>query len=154
MKFSFDYSNELSDALKKYETEIPKNWVIYSYDDINKCDSLKPLEAKQLLIFRQMFELSNCAAKVTGAYIEVSIDEVEVVGQIILQCTDYYMTKDEDDISREALMFALKHSDSVIIRNIDEKVEFNVINSDKQLTFKKCCDIMQKKRRQLKLCLR
>ena len=127
MKYSFDYSNELSDALKKFKTENQKNWVTYSCDDINKCDSLKPLDSKKLLLFRQMFELINCAAKVTGAYIEVSIDEVEVVGQIILQCTDYYMITDEDDISREALMFALKHSDSVIIRNIDGKVIFDVM---------------------------
>ena len=142
MKYSFDYSNELSDALKKFETEIPPRWVTFSCDNINKYDSLKPLDPSKLLLFRQMFELMKCAAKVTCAYIEVSIDEVDVVGQIILQCTDYYMITDEDDISRKALMFALKHSDSVIIRNIDEKVEFNVINSDKQLTFKKCCDIM------------
>jgi hypothetical protein len=74
-----------------------------------------------------MFELMNCAAKVTGAYIEVSIDEVEVVGQIILQCTDFYMMTDEDDISRKALMFALIHSDSVIIRNIDGKVVFDIM---------------------------
>lgn len=127
MKFSFDYSNELSDALKKFETEIPQNWVNCSCDDINKCDLLKLLDPRKLLLFRQMFELMNCAAKVTGAYIEVSIDEVEVVGQIILQCTDFYLMSDEDDISRKALMFALIHSDSVIIRNIDVKVVFDIM---------------------------
>lgn len=127
MKCSFDYSNELRDALKKFETEIHNNWGTYLCNDIKKHDSLKSLDPRKIMLFHQMFELMNCAAKVTGAYIEVSIDEVEVVGQIILQCTDFYMMTDEDDISRKALMFALIHSDSVIIRNIDGKVVFDIM---------------------------
>lgn len=133
MKYSFDYSNELSDALIKFETEIPSKLVTSSYDDINKYDSLESLDSRKIMLFHQMFELMNCAAKVTGAYIEVSIDEVDIVGQIILRCTDYYMITDEDDISRKALMFALKHSDSVIIRNIDGKVVFDAMLKLKQI---------------------
>lgn len=127
MKYYFDYSNELNNALDVFDDEIPKDYVGSVLYDINKNSTSKLFDLRKLELFHKMFELMNCAAKVTGASIEVSINENELVGQIILKCTDYYMMTAEDDIPRRAIMFALRHSDSVVIRNIKDKVVFDIM---------------------------
>ena len=81
-------------------------------------------------MFDEMFKLLNCAAKVRGAIIDVSIDENELVGQIMLACTDYYIILDADDATRRALVFALEKA--AVIKAIQGKVVIDMTLSLKK----------------------
>lgn len=90
------------------------------------------LDNNKLKLFDEMFKLLNYAAKISGATIEVSIDENELVGQIMITCTDYYIILDSDDATRCALVFALEKADTAVIKAIDGKVVIDITVSLKK----------------------
>ena len=59
-------------------------------------------------------------------------DENELVGQIMLACTDYYIILDADDATRRALVFALEKADTAVIKAIQGKVVIDMTLSLKK----------------------
>ena len=67
----------------------------------------------------------NDAAKVNGGVIDVIVDESSLIGRIILVSPDFVILG--DDISKQALLFSLNHSDSMIVNTNAEKVLFDIM---------------------------
>lgn len=88
---------------------------------------------------RGVVEKAIATALPTGfsfhTFIEMSIDENELVGQIVLKCTEYYIILDSDDATRRALVFALEKADTAVIRNVGSKVVIDInVSLKKYLT--------------------
>ncbi len=132
MKYTFDYSGEFNESLKCFDTEEHERLMEHPLDFIDTKFQISVLDNEKLELFNDMFKLLNCAAKISGATIEMSIDENELVGQIILTCTEYYIILDGDDATRRALVFALEKADTAVIKNIDGKVVIDVKKSLKK----------------------
>lgn len=107
MKHTFDYSGEFNEAIQCFDAETHGRLMEPPLDLFDIKSKISILDNDKLKMFDEMFKLLNCAAKVRGAIIDVSIDENELVGQIMLACTDYYIILDADDATRRALVFAL-----------------------------------------------
>ncbi len=135
MKYTFDYSCEFNESLKCFDTGGHERLMKHPLDFIDTKFQISVLDNEKLELFNDMFKLLNCAAKISGATIEMSIDEKELVGQIVLKCTEYYIILDGDDATRRALVFALEKADTAVIRNVGNKVVIDMnVSLKKYLT--------------------
>lgn len=132
MKHTFDYSGEFNEAIQCFDTEPPRRFMGHPLDLFDIKSPISILDNDKLKLFDEMSKLLNYAAKINGATIDVSIDENELVGQIMLTCTDYYIILDADDATRRALVFALEKADTAVIKAIDGKVVIDMTVSLKK----------------------
>lgn len=132
MKHTFDYSGEFNEAIQCFDAETHGRLMEPPLDLFDIKSKISILDNDKLKMFDEMFKLLNCAAKVRGAIIDVSIDENELVGQIMLACTDYYIILDADDATRRALAFALEKADTAVIKAIQGKVVIDMTLSLKK----------------------
>ena len=132
MKHTFDYSGEFNEAIQCFDAETRGRLMEPPLDLFDIKSKISILDNDKLKMFDEMFKLLNCAAKVRGAIIDVSIDENELVGQIMLACTDYYIILDADDATRRALVFALEKADTAVIKAIQGKVVIDMTLSLKK----------------------
>lgn len=132
MKHTFDYSGEFNEAIQCFDTETHRRFMVHPLDLFDIKSPISILDNDKLKLFDEMFKLLNCVAKISGATIDVSIDENELVGQIMLTCTDYYIILDADDVTRRALVFALEKADTAVIKAIDGKVVIDMMLSLKK----------------------
>lgn len=125
MKYSFDYSNEFDQAMKFLEIPLEKKRETGSLE----CPAVskEALNPKKLDLFCELVHLMKTATKVNGGMIEVTIDETAQIGQIVVTGVGYYMFGDEKDISKAALLFALKQMDSMIVRSSDNHVVIDIM---------------------------
>lgn len=132
MKHTFDYSGEFNEAIQCFDTEPPRRFMEHPLDLFGIKFPISILDNDKLKLFDEMSKLLNYAAKINGATIDVSIDENELVGQIMLTCTDYYIILDADDATRRALVFTLEKADTAVIKAIDGKVVIDMTVSLKK----------------------
>ena len=132
MKHTFDYSGEFNEAIQCFDTETQGRFIEHPLDWFDIKSPISILDNNKLKLFDEMFKLLNNAEKISGATIEVSIDENELVGQIMITCTDYYIILDSDDATRCALVFALEKADTAVIKAIDGKVVIDITVSLKK----------------------
>ena len=132
MKYTFDYSGEFNEAIGLFNTDTNEIQVEYQFNWSDTKQQLPVLDIEKLKLFDKMFQLLNYAAKISGATIEVSIDENELVGQIVMKCVDYYIILDGDDGTRRALVFALEKADTAVIRSVGRKVVIDITVSLKK----------------------
>lgn len=126
MKRTFDYSNEFNEAMKHFESESSVEFTQCLFDLTNIKFQLPVLDINKVKLFNDMFRLLNSAAQVNGGAIDMFINEDDMIGQIILHGSDYCVILDDDDITRRALIFALKNADTVLITNADSNVIIDI----------------------------
>ena len=60
--------------------------------------------------------------RVHGATMDVLIDENQLVGKIRLKCAEFDIILGDEDVTRRALVFALKKADAAVIQSVEGKV--------------------------------
>lgn len=143
MKHTFNYSDEFNEAMKHFESESSVEFTQCLFDLTDIKFQLPVLDINKIKLFNDMFRLLNSAAKVNGGTIDIMINEDDMIGKIILRGSDYCVISDDDDITRRALIFALKNADTVLITNADKNVIIDIsLSFKKYLTNGDECDIM------------
>jgi hypothetical protein len=122
MRYTFDYSEELNRFVEFLDADLRSeriNTLDLSYKHAHLFSQDK------LELFCETANRMNDAAKVNGGVIDVIVDETTSTGRIILASADYVILG--DDISKQALLFALNHADSLIVNNNAGKVIFDIM---------------------------
>lgn len=122
MKYTFDYSGEFNESVKLFDTETDKIQIEYPFILADAKQQLPTLSVEKLKLFDEIFGLLNCAARVHGATMDVLIDENQLVGKIRLKCAEFDIILGDEDVTRRALVFALKKADAAVIQSVEGKV--------------------------------
>ncbi len=119
MKYTFDYSGEFNESIKLFDTETDEIQIEYPFI---LADAKQQLPILSVKLFDEIFGLLNCAARVHGATMDVLIDENQLVGKIRLKCAEFDIILGDEDVTRRALVFALKKADAAVIQSVEGKV--------------------------------
>ncbi len=119
MKYTFDYSGEFNESIKLFDTETDDIQIEYPFI---LADAKQQLPILSVKLFDEIFGLLNCAARVHGATMDVLIDENQLVGKIRLKCAEFDIILGDEDVTRRALVFALKKADAAVIQSVEGKV--------------------------------
>lgn len=122
MKYTFDYSGEFNESVKLFDTETDEIQIEYPFILADAKQQLPILSVEKLKLFDEIFGLLNCAARVHGATMDVLIDENQLVGKIRLKCAEFDIILGDEDVTRRALVFALKKADAAVIQSVEGKV--------------------------------
>lgn len=122
MKYTFDYSGEFNESVKLFDTETDEIQIEYPFILADAKQQLPTLSVEKLKLFDEIFGLLNCAARVHGATMDVLIDENQLVGKIRLKCAEFDIILGDEDVTRRALVFALKKADAAVIQSVEGKV--------------------------------
>lgn len=122
MKYTFDYSGEFNESIKLFDTETDEIQIEYPFILADAKQQLPILSVEKLKLFDEIFGLLNCAARVHGATMDVLIDENQLVGKIRLKCAEFDIILGDEDVTRRALVFALKKADAAVIQSVEGKV--------------------------------
>lgn len=122
MKYTFDYSGEFNESVKLFDTETDEMQIEYPFILADAKQQLPILSVEKLKLFDEIFGLLNCAARVHGATMDVLIDENQLVGKIRLKCAEFDIILGDEDVTRRALVFALKKADAAVIQSVEGKV--------------------------------
>lgn len=122
MRYTFDYSEELNRSVEFLDADLRSeriNTLDLSYKHAHLFSQDK------LELFCEVANRMNDAAKVNGGVIDVIVDESSLIGRIILASPDFVILG--DDISKQALLFSLNHTDSMIVNTNSGKVLFDIM---------------------------
>ena len=122
MRYTFDYSEELNRSVEYLDADLKReriNTSDLSYKDVHL------FSQEKLELFCEIANRMNDAAKVNGGVIDVIVDESSLIGRIIFVSPDFVILG--DDISKQALLFSLNHSDSMIVNTNAGKVLFDIM---------------------------
>lgn len=122
MKYTFDYSGEFNESVKLFDTETDEMQIEYPFILADAKQQLPILSVEKLKLFDEIFGLLNCAARVHGATMDALIDENQLVGKIRLKCAEFDIILGDEDVTRRALVFALKKADAAVIQSVEGKV--------------------------------